>query len=136
MPFLIWSEALSVGVRQLDDDHQIMFEIINELYDAMRVGQGDELLEGIFSRLKAYTFTHFLREEALMKSYEYPHYVSHKKLHEDLIKRLDEFMARYSQDRNLVSTIEISQFLQDWLLKHIKQEDFQYKKHFQDQGLT
>ena len=135
MPLITWNDDLSVGVGQLDNDHKILIEIINELFDAMHEGHGDELLETIFSRLKEYTVTHFFREETLMKSYEYPDYEAHKKHHQNLIGRLDEFIAKYTNGGGMVTTVEVSQFLQEWLLNHIKQEDFRYIPHFQENGL-
>lgn len=135
MSLIQWSNDLSVGVKQLDDDHKILIGIINELYDAMREGHGDELLEGIFSRSKEYTVTHFFREESLMKSYEYTNYDEHKKHHEDLIICLNEFKDRYVKARLTITTVEVSQFLQDWLIKHIQQDDFKYRPFFSENGL-
>ena len=136
MSLITWTDDLSVGVRRLDDDHKILIGLINKLYDAMSDGHGDELLASVLSALKKYTATHFFREESLMKSYDYPDYEDHKKHHESLINRLNDFVARYNKNKNTVNTIEISRFLQDWLLNHIKQEDFQYKPHFHECGLT
>ncbi len=135
MPLISWTNELSVGVGQLDSDHQMLFGIINELYDAMREGHGDELLESIFSRLKEYTYTHFWKEEFLMKSYGYADYPGHKLHHEEMINQLDKFMVRYAAKSSNVSAVEVSQFLQDWLMTHIKQEDFRYKPFFKEKGV-
>jgi len=136
MGLIAWSDNLSVGVEQLDKDHQVLIGIINELYDAMVEGHGEELLESIFSRLKEYTMTHFFREESLMSQYGYPEYAEHKQQHEELISQLDDFKQRYTDSRNEVNTIKVSQFLQDWLIVHVMKEDFKYKSFFKECGLV
>ena len=42
--FITWSDRLSVGVGELDRQHQELVRLINELYDALRFGQGKEVL--------------------------------------------------------------------------------------------
>ena len=127
MSLINWSSKLSVGVLQLDADHIILIGLINELYDAMSKGQGEELFETILVTLKDYTVTHFSREEALMKEHEYPDYEDHKGYHEKLIRHLNEFTARYAADKSSLTAPEIKQFLEGWLINHIKKADFAYK---------
>jgi hemerythrin len=127
MSLINWSNKLSVGVWQLDSDHVILIGLINQLYDAMSEGHGEELFETILATLKEYTVYHFSREEALMKAHKYPDYEDHKGYHEKLIGHLNEFTARYALDKSGVTTSEIEQFLQGWLINHIKKADFEYK---------
>ncbi len=136
MPLITWTDDLSVGVEQLDEDHKIIIGIINELYDAMSKGHGEELLDGVLAKLKEYTISHFYKEESLMMSYGYANYEDHKKHHGELIARLDDFMNRYKQRTDAVNIIEVSQFLREWLINHIKGDDFQYRAFFRDCGLT
>ena len=42
MATFAWNESYSVHVRQFDAQHQKLFEIINTLADAMRMGKGEE----------------------------------------------------------------------------------------------
>jgi len=39
-----WSDRMSVGVKLLDTDHQLLVKMINELYDAMKAGHGKDSL--------------------------------------------------------------------------------------------
>ena len=135
MSLINWSNKLSVGIWQLDADHIILIGLINELYNAMSAGRGEELFETILATLKEYTVTHFSREEALMKAHKYPGYEDHKGHHGELIRHLNEFTARYARDRSSVTTPEIEQFLQGWLINHIKKADFAYKPFLPDQKI-
>jgi len=127
MSLINWSTKLSVGVFQLDADHMILIGLINQLYDAMSEGHGQQLTKIIFATLKEYTVSHFSREEALMKAQKYPDYEGHKGYHVKLINQLDEFMARHAADNTSVTPPEVAQFLQGWLVNHIQKADFAYK---------
>lgn len=72
MALIQWSEDLSVGVKRFDDDHQRLFEMINDLNDAMLRGKGREALNDIITGLEEYAKTHFSAEEKLFAEYEYP----------------------------------------------------------------
>ena len=136
MSLINWTSKLSVGSMQLDADHIILIGLINQLYDAMSEGHGEELVETILSTMKEYTVSHFRNEERLMREHKYPNYEDHKIHHADLIERLNAFMAKYAQDAASVTTPEISQFLQGWLVNHIKKEDFGYKPYVRGEALT
>ena len=127
MSLINWSTKLSVGVFQLDADHIILIGLINQLYDAMSEGHGQQLTKPILATLKEYTVSHFSREEALMKERKYPNYEDHKGYHKKLISQLDEFTARRALDNTSVTPPEIAQFLQGWLINHIQKTDFAYR---------
>src|ERR1019366_8777949 len=99
MSLVNWSTKLSVGSMQLDADHIILIGLINQLYEAMSEGHGEELFETVLGTLKKYTDFHFTREEAFMKEKQYPDYPAHKACHEKLIRDLSNFTERYTLDK-------------------------------------
>jgi hemerythrin len=127
MSLINWSPELSVGVFQLDADHVILIGLINQLYDAMSEGHGQQLTKTILATLQEYTVSHFTREEAMMKAQKYPNLEDHKRHHQKLISQLNEFMARRAVDNTSVTPPEMAQFLQGWLINHIKKADFAYR---------
>jgi hemerythrin-like metal-binding protein len=127
MSLINWSTKLSVGSSLLDADHIILIGLLNQLYDAMSEGHGEELFETILATLRKYTDFHFTREEAFMKAQKYPDYAAHKARHEKLIRDLSNFTERYTLDKSSVTTPEIAEFLQGWLINHIQKADFAYK---------
>ena len=136
MALIKWTPSLSVGLTILDADHIILVGIVNQLYDAMTEGHGEELVKPILSTMRQYTDYHFRREESLMKENNYPKYEEHKRHHEILVQTLDGFMDRYAKDMKSVTTTEISRFLQAWLVNHIQNIDFGYKPYMHDSGNT
>lgn len=134
MPLIAWTDEISVGVAQLDEDHKMLIGIINELYDAMVAEHGEALIDGILARLKSNALKHFSREESIMQSCEYVNYEDHRRHHGDLIGRLNEFMEMYKNKTGGIDQVRLLVFLQGWLINHIKLDDFQFKHFLKKSG--
>ena len=129
MAFIEWEDRFSVAVRDFDDQHKRLFEIINELHAAMKAGHSVDGLAPILNNLVEYTKTHFAAEEALMSSRGYPAYVAHKGEHEKLIADASKFIAKFKEGHISVG-VELMNFLVDWLQNHIMQTDMKYSTFF------
>jgi hemerythrin-like metal-binding protein len=122
MAFVEWTETLSVGDAGIDEDHQKLVSYVNELHGAMGKGKGKEVLGPILAKLVQYTHQHFSREEAVWAKGSYLRLAEHKRQHEDLLKKVDDFTERFSRGDALL-TLELLNFLRDWLVTHIQQSD-------------
>jgi len=125
MPLLAWNDSYSVGVETIDQQHSGLFAIVNELHAAMLKGQAQSVVGPLLDKLVKYTLEHFAYEERMMQAAKYPNFAAHRAHHLDLTRKVEEFMARYKRGDGAL-TIELMQFLSNWLTKHIKQEDKQY----------
>lgn len=134
MPIMKWSEELSVGIGEIDNQHKRLIELINSLHDAMLAKQGKQAISGILDELAAYTVYHFQNEEKYMEKFGYPGYQVHKHEHEGFVLKVGSFQKDYN-DGKLGLSIEIMNFLRDWVSNHIKGTDKKYSKTFQDNGL-
>jgi hemerythrin len=134
MEFIEWESRFSVGVKQIDAEHQKLVGIINELHDAMSRGQGKDVLERIFKDLTEYTQTHFANEEALMQKTGYPDLENHRLQHVDLIRQIDELQAKAKTGSALVS-INVLNFLRGWLTDHMLDSDHRYQAHLNSKGI-
>ena len=79
MAFIVWNSTFSVGVREMDNQHQTMIEIINQLYDSLRAEKGDQELGVIIKKMVDYTRYHFSSEERLLFSKGYAEFYRQKK---------------------------------------------------------
>lgn len=125
MPLVRWSDEYSVSIREIDDQHKKLFDLINDLHDAMKAGKGKDVLEKVLLELTSYTEFHFSSEEILMQNCKYPDYKQHKVKHDEFTKKVKEFEQKYLNGSFLLSR-EIVQYLIDWLTGHIKESDKQY----------
>ena len=114
-----------MGVKTIDQQHSVLFGIVNELHAAMMKGQAQTAAGPLLDKLVKYTLEHFAYEERMMQAVNYPDLAAHRVHHAALIRQVSDFMARYKRgDHGL--NIELLHFLSDWLTKHIKHEDKQY----------
>jgi hemerythrin-like metal-binding protein len=117
-----WNDQYSVGYSEIDDQHKKLFQMADELHRAMLDGRGKEAISGLLQRLILYTRRHFESEEAVMRRHGYPAYVEHHLEHVKLTDRVLAFQSKVARGETTV-TIEVMQFLSDWLRHHIKVAD-------------
>lgn len=122
MNLFAWKPEYSVGAPVIDAQHQKLFHMAGELHNAMSAGKGKEHMAELLTALIAYTCEHFAAEENIMRRCAYPEYNDHHKQHEDLKRQVTEFQKQF-QDNQVVLTIDLMQFLSDWLTHHIKGSD-------------
>ena len=130
-----WKQQYSVGIDSVDKQHQHLFSIGRELYSAMSSGRGKAATGRILDRLVQYTKTHFDHEEALLRKHGFPEYLKHKKSHDDLTARVLKFQSDF-QAGQVGMTIELLQFLTDWLDKHIHYEDQAYAPYLKAKAVA
>jgi len=135
MTLIKWDDSLSVGVKEIDLQHQKLFSMINELNDAMRQGKSREVMGKILAGLKNYTVTHFGVEERYFDRFGYPEADSHKREHTQFVEKLSEFEKGFQEGRLSVS-LELMNFLNKWLRGHIKVVDKKYTNFFHEHGIN
>jgi len=130
---IIWSRSYSVGVDSMDDEHQRLIDIINNLYASMRAGRSKDAIGTILDELVDYTSTHFSHEERLMQSSGYAGYDEQKRCHESLIAQVKEIQDRYRTGTALGQ--EVMTFLKKWLINHIQGLDKRYGPVMNKKGI-
>ena len=134
MTLIKWDDSLSVNVAQIDRQHKKLVDMINELHEAMKTGKGRDATEKIVFNLLIYAATHFRTEEEYFSKFGYPDANSHEIEHADFVRKVTEFKDDFIKGK-LSLTIEIMNFLSDWLKNHIKGTDKKYVRFFNEKGL-
>jgi hemerythrin-like metal-binding protein len=134
MPFAIWDDSYSVKVRRLDDEHQQLFSIINQLHEGMKAGRGKDVLQSVLDQLLRYTEQHFADEEALMQLGGYPWLNAHITLHQGFINKIKGFSKDFRSGAVSIS-VEMLEFLRNWLAEHIIGSDHQYCELLNSAGI-
>ncbi len=135
MPFMDWSDKLSVGVAVLDEDHKHLVALANQLHAGILDGHGKEALEVVLGELASYIQFHFAREEQMFAESGYPLSEEHRQEHEQLARRVVNLQARYAQGALPSLSIETMNFLRGWLLVHIQGSDKKYGPHLNANGI-
>ncbi len=122
MKDIVWDKVLSVGVTEIDEDHQKLVSIFNILNHAVGEGASRDYLAAVLEELINCTVWHFSHEERLMLKYGYDRADEHKQDHRELIESARELQAMLMQGDKAVAEQEI-EYLERWLTAHIFTED-------------
>jgi hemerythrin len=134
MAFMVWNDRLSVGVKVIDDDHKILLNFANELYDAILAKRSKEVLGDIVDGLVDYTTLHFAREEQFFSDTDYQYAAEHKRQHDDMKQEILRIQVQYKSGAPAL-TLEVMNFLKDWLYDHILGSDAKYEQHLNSLGI-
>ncbi len=134
MSYIEWNDTYSVKINEIDEQHKKLISLINELHNAMSKGKSKEILESILSGLVDYTVEHFSTEEKYMDKFNYPDSLMHKKEHQTFVRQVQEYQEKL-KDKNFLLSIQVMNFLKDWLLNHILGLDKKYSDLFIENGL-
>jgi hemerythrin len=133
--FVEWTDELSVGIQEIDEQHKILVNLINRLFDETALDEADpRVIEEIMSELIEYTVVHFAVEESLFRIFNYPEMEAHIGQHHNLKAQVFEIQGKIKKDPSIVNT-ELLIFLKNWLEHHIQQEDKLYSSFLIEQGV-
>ncbi len=91
MAFMKWSDDLSVGVKEIDAQHQRFISLINDLHEAMLAKRGKDVLEEVLADLASYTQYHFSTEEEYMQKFGYAGFAAHRREHRAFVAKVGKF---------------------------------------------
>jgi len=126
MSMIKWSESLMIGIDEIDRQHMIFLDIVNELLAAVQEKRSHEIQSQIIDKLMGYAFYHFTKEERYLNQSNYPGTETHKKEHEGFVDKLTKFKKDYD-NQNITLTIEMINFMNNWWVNHIKISDKKYQ---------
>ena len=113
---------LSTGISEQDNQHKKLIELINQLNDGMQAGKGADILGKVLSELVNYTVFHFGYEEKLMTQHKYEDTPAHQAEHVKFVQTAGDFKKKFDSGSAVIS-VEIMNFLRDWLTNHIMKTD-------------
>jgi hemerythrin-like metal-binding protein len=134
MALIKWNKSHSVGITKMDEQHQILFDRINELYEAIKIGKGREFIGNTLDAVTQYAVTHFSEEEALMKKHRFPELAAHRAVHKEFLRELRGFKTKHKTGIDTLS-MDVLIFLHKWLKQHINQTDKKYGKLLNKKGV-
>jgi hemerythrin len=126
-----WSDECSVGIKEIDDQHKKLFDLVNKLHQAIRNRAGTKACVFILDELVDYTVTHFALEETMMRIGAYPDYEAHRGQHNALVDQVQALQQKIASGQAAIG-FELMHFLRNWLTRHILKEDMQYGVYFRE----
>ena len=133
MPFIHWTPDLDTGFDDIDDQHKVLVQYINDLYDAKEAGN-PEAIEEVFQHLIDYTVEHFSYEEMMLLEANYHLLEPHKKVHANFVNKMNVYQNRYHNgDKEALD--ELLNLLEGWLFRHIRLNDHGYVESVKKSGI-
>jgi hemerythrin len=126
-----WSDEYKLGLPAIDADHQDLLAICNEFLESAQTDCPVSQLAVVLDRMVARTRAHFVAEERLLDRHGYPGLAAHKAEHERLLIQADTLRSRFAEEHEQEGlhqlTLDTADFLQLWLLDHIRTNDRPYR---------
>ena len=135
MDLFQWKDCYSVGIKKVDEQHKKIVGLLNDLYESMKAGKGKETLGVVLKDLFEYTKTHFVTEESLLALYKFPDFEEHQKKHEKMKEHVLILNQKFVSGE-ISSPLQITNFLKEWLAKHILETDKVYGPFLNEKGVT
>lgn len=118
----VWNSSYEVGISLVDQQHQRLLDLMNEMETAMDHNLNDETLTAVAKALVDYTVYHFSEEENIMAECQYTETKHHQREHKKFIEKLG---AAHSLDDIITKELaeSLHAFLAQWLVAHILVSD-------------
>ena len=129
-----WDKNLETGHETIDSQHKQLVATVNKLVEINRAddARNEAEIGEVLEFLIAYAVKHFGDEETLQEKYNYPDFNVHKTYHEDFKRQVGELSRRMAEEGATRTFIdELTRFVGDWLLTHIKGDDFRMAAYVQ-----
>ena len=120
MALLVWQAELEIGIDVIDQQHQRIVALINQLGEA----KDREGLASVLEELVDYTLSHFAFEEELLEESGYSFGPAHKRVHDMFVRRVGEYRMRFEAGEDIAA--ELKGMLARWLFNHIRGDDKAY----------
>jgi hemerythrin-like metal-binding protein len=120
-----WTTEFSVENPKIDDEHKRLFKLLDDFYEGLQNGSSKEELGNLIKGLLDYANFHFSNEEAYMESIGFPNLEKHKEEHRQFIGKATDFYEKHTSGK-LILSLEVTNFIKNWITNHIKSEDKQY----------
>ena len=131
MDLIVWNEKIVLGVSEIDKDHKLLVDRVNEIISHSSEKQLDYVANEAVADLVYATRRHFSNEEEMMEDADYPdreiHMAVHRKLMVDLKDKADILSLETNHDS--MKTVE---FFKNWLIDHIMNQDTELASFIKD----
>lgn len=128
-----WENKYSLNIKEIDQQHKKLFDIINILYDSVVCKKSEYVIDQTISDLKEYSLVHFKTEEKYVAKLSPEEEQEHLEEHKNFTLKIDGFRKDYLKSTSILS-LEVMYFLKNWLNDHILVKDKMYVELYNKQN--
>lgn len=124
---IVWSDSLSVGVPEMDEEHRQFIARVNELNRAIIECESKPAVEHRMRLMLTQAADHFAHEEQMMAESRFPQFAQHRAKHAQLTAKFHGVMKDFT-DANLSYVWAVKGLrLKQLLVEHLLAEDMKYR---------
>jgi len=127
MPTIHWSPRYETGIPEIDQEHRLLFDIMNDLIAAFRRGDPKPEVRSVLDFLVNYTMGHLQTEEDWMRDHGYPDLETHRLEHEAMKVQVLDLVHQFEVGVDL--TMKVTVLMADWLQYHVDGSDLALAEH-------
>lgn len=124
---LEWNPSLSVCIPEIDAEHRHFINLVNELNAAIIGRRPQAQLEACLRAVQQDAESHFAREEALFRQWNYPEAEVHGRWHAEILQQLDNILAGAISQQLGYQWVEAGLRIKRILIEHLLYEDVKYQ---------
>ncbi len=114
-------ELLCTGVGIIDGQHNNFIKLLEKIRLQISALSQDEI-SSVLDELFLYSLYHFETEEKILKKYNLESFPDHLEQHREFSEKMEQFKIDCMLEK-LELNIELIDFLEQWLINHIKNTD-------------
>ena len=130
-----WTDDFSIENNRIDEQHKKLIVLLNRMLKNPSAKTDSETVSDVLTEMTVYSKEHFRTEEELMQKFNVPKLEKHKLRHREYRIKTANFCV---STINGIETVpeEILIFLKDWWIKHILEEDMEYKPYLAEKSVV
>ena len=122
MSVIEWREEFSIGLPEVDHEHQELIAAINRLHGEMGGGASAAEVTDRLGEIESAISAHFALEEKSMAALRYDDYTAHKKDHESLLDEILDIRDGVLETEQY-DPAALGQALTRWFGEHFRTHD-------------
>jgi hemerythrin-like metal-binding protein len=131
---LKWQDEYSVGVKEIDDQHQHLLSIINTLIIDQQEKYDVNKLSEVVASMIHHSYVHFATEERYLVQADFPDFKQHVLEHISFIMKTLELSLNV-KDGAPDSRQELLKYIKSWYSSHVLGLDRQYIPYLAAKGI-
>lgn len=122
-----WSDTLSVGVAEIDDEHRQFIARVNDLNQAIVECADKATVERLLDLMLMEATHHFWHEQQLLVEWKYPQRAAHAAKHAQLTAQFERVMKEFEQADVSFTWALKGLHIKQLLIDHLLQEDMKFR---------
>jgi hemerythrin len=128
MTDLEWREDWALGIDLLDDEHRVMVQLLNRLFESDNPVPVTERLDDLISHLRR----HFHTEEVFLRSIDYPGTEEHCREHAIQLAEFIDLRRSLAGTGYEVLEIGDRESIRHWFFNHVIAEDARFGVYYRE----